>query len=127
MYATDIAFPFRFTEDCDLQQDIDSQLINQSVMIIGMTPTGTVPLDRYLGNEAANLVFDPLDDETMLAVDTSLRNAFARNESRIYLDKEFTFDEDTSGSKVIVTIPYRIVITNELMTTRLPLRKAVGG
>lgn len=126
-YARDISFPMQFTEDCDLYMDEDQDIIEQSLQLITFIPQGSFRLFPNLGSVAELAVFDPLDEETTLIFDTSLRNAFETLEPRVFLDKEFTFDESADESKLVVIIPYKIKVTGELAASRFIIPRPLSG
>ena len=126
-YARDISLPFRFDEDCDLAVDEDEAIIDQSVHVIAFTKKGSVILTESLGSSLEFSVFDPLSSESELVIDTSLRQAFELNEPRVFLDKEFTFDESADESTLFVLIPYRIKITGKLSASRIVIPRPLVG
>lgn len=127
-YTRDISFPFRFNEDCDLLMDENEELIEQALNLITFIRSGTIRLFQSLGSSVALALFDQLDAETELIIDTSLRNAFETNEPRILIDKEMTFDQTPDERKLIVIVPYRIKITAKLAATKLVIdRPLVTG
>jgi phage baseplate assembly protein W len=127
LYARDISFPMTFTEDCDLFIDENEQIINQALVLIVRTPKGTSVLFGDFGTDLMISLFDPNDDETQLLIDTSLRNSIELLEPRIFLDKDFVFDESTDGSKIIVLIPYKIIITGQSLVSRFIYRNLAEG
>ena len=72
-YARDIAYPFRFTEDCDLGLDENEQVIEQSLILILFIIRGSIVLFRVFGSSVIHSVFDPMDESGALALDTSIR------------------------------------------------------
>lgn len=126
-YARDLSFPLRFTEDCDVLMDENQEIIDQSLQLITFIPQGSFRLFPDLGSAAQLGVFDPLDEETTLIFDTSLRSAFETLEPRVFLDKEFTFDETPDESKLVVIVPYKIKVTGALSASRFVIPRPLSG
>lgn len=125
-YARDISFPLRFGEDCDLLMDEDQEIIDQSLQLITMVPSSTIRLFPQFGSAVSSSVFDPLDEETELIIDTSMRTAFEALEPRVFLDREFTFDQTPDESKLIVIVPYSIKITGALAATKFVIDRPLN-
>ncbi len=126
-YARDVGYPFRFDADCDLALDEDENVIDQALILITFTPAGSVILFLELGCDIDFSVFDPLEPATQLAIDTSLRMAFEKLEPRVFLDREFIFDEIPDANELLVVVPYMIKNTNQMWNTRLTIPRPVGG
>lgn len=126
-YARDISFPLQFTEDCDLYMDEDQEVIDQSLQLITFIPQGSFRLFFNMGSVIQLAVFDPLDEEATLILDTSLRNAFETLEPRVFLDKEFTFDESADELKLLVIVPYKIKVTGELAASKFVILRPLSG
>lgn len=117
-YARDVALPLKFDEDCNLTLDENEAIIDQAIHIIAFTRAGAIPLFITMGSEAQLGLFEPNDETTQLAIDSSLRIAFEQNESRVYLDREFVFDETADGTSLMIIIPYTIIVNGKLVTSR---------
>jgi phage baseplate assembly protein W len=126
-YARDVSFPLRFDEDCDLFLDENEAIIDQSIQLIAFTNKGNVILTEDFGSSINLSVFDPLDTETELIIDTSLRQAFEANEPRVFLDKEFVFDESADESTLIIMVPYRIKVNGKLAASRIITDRPLNG
>ncbi len=120
-YARDISLPFRFDSDCDLAVDEDEDVLEQAIILIAFTPTGTIILDVNFGTDFTISVFDPLDEETQLQIDTSLRMSIEEHEPRIFFDKEFIFDELADSNELLVIVPFVIKNTNQRWSSRLTI------
>lgn len=127
VYTVDVAMPFQFTEDCNIALDVNERLVDQGVKLAVQVMQGSIPLFSSFGSQVPASIFDPLDDETELVIDSSIRNSINNNEPRAYLDQSILFDQSADESRLVITIPYRIVITGELTATKLTLRKVVSG
>ena len=117
-FARNISFPFRYTDDADLFIDENEEVVDQSLFIIVFTREGTFLLTPDLGTKIEASAFDPLDAESNLQMDTSLRNGIERNDPRVFIDREFTFDEVAQNNSVVITIPYTIVVTGKAIASR---------
>ena len=117
-WARDIALPFRFDADCDLVQETDHEVVDHALNIIAFTPNGTVILFNEMGCALEASVFEMMDEETRLIIDTSLRTAFESQEPRIYLDKEMVFDESPDEKTLFIIVPYKIKVNGELTATK---------
>lgn len=126
-YARDVSLPMQFDADCDLLLDEDQEVIEQSLQLLTFIPQGSFRLFPDLGSAAQLAVFDPLDEETTLIFDTSLRNAFETLEPRVFLDKEFTFDETADEQKLVVIVPYKIKVTGDLAASRFVIPRPLAG
>jgi len=126
-YARDISFPLRFNDDCDLLMDEDQEVIDQALQLITFIPQGSIRLTPQFGSAILLSVFDQLDDETELIIDTSLRNAFETLEPRVFIDKEFIFDQSADERKLIVVVPYRIKVTGDLSASRFVIDRPLSG
>ena len=126
-WARDIGFPFRFTEDCNLVLDEDEAIIDQALQLITFVKKGTVILFNVFGSAVEVSVFDPLDDATELVIDTSLRLAFEELEPRVFLEREFTFDQTADELKLIIIAPYKIKVTGKLTSSRFIVDRPITG
>lgn len=126
-YARDFSFPFQFNEDCDLLMDEDQEIIDQALQLITFIPQGSIRLFPEMGSSAQLAVFDPLDEETTLIFDTSLRNAFESLEPRVFLDKEFVFDESADEQKLVVIVPYKIKVNGDTTASRFVIDRPLVG
>ncbi|MCG8436003.1 MAG: hypothetical protein MJA83_18440 [Gammaproteobacteria bacterium] len=117
-FARNISYPMRFTQDADLFLDENEEVIDQSLFIIVFTRSGFFLLTPELGNQIEANVFDPLDSESTLQMDTSLRNGIEANDPRVFIDREFEFDETTDSLGVTILIPYTIVLTGESVASK---------
>lgn len=126
-YARDISFPLQFNEDGDLLMDENQEIIDQALQLITFIPQGSFRLNPAMGSTVRLAVFDLLDQETELIIDTSMRNAFETLEPRVFLDKEFTFDESADESKLVVIVPYKIKVTGELSASRFVIPRPLSG
>lgn len=122
-YTRDVSFPLRFDEDADLALDEDEAVIEQALQIIAFTPRGSVILTETLGSNMQLDVFEQLDEATELSIDSSLRRAFEENEPRVFLDREFQFDESPDEHKLIVIAPYTIIVTGQLAVSRFIIQR----
>jgi phage baseplate assembly protein W len=125
-YARDISWPLRFDEDCDLAVDEDREVIDQALHLLAFIRRGEVPLTETFGSALEDSIFDFLDDATELAIDSSLRRAYEANEPRVFLDREFLFDESPDERKLVIIIPFRIVVTGEAATSRIVVSRPIG-
>lgn len=126
-YARDISMPFRFNEECDILMDEDQEVIDQALILITFIPAGLIRLFPEMGSGAHLVLFDQLDDESTIILDTALRNAFESLEPRVFLDREFIFDESPDQLKIITIVPYKIKVTGELSATRLVVPRPGPG
>lgn len=126
-WARDVSFPFRFTEDCNLELDEDEAVVEQALNLISFIPKGTIILFSVMGSALEISVFDQLDEETELLIDTSMREAFEELEPRVFLDKEFVFDQSPDEQKIIVIVPYHIKVTGRLTANRFTIARPTEG
>lgn len=126
-YARDLYFPLTFTDDCDLLMDEDVAVIDQSLQFITFIRQGTIRLFPEMGSYADRAVFDQLDEETELLIDSSLRSAFEALEPRVVLDKEFAFDETADEERIVVLVPYTIKVNGKLASSRFVIPRNLSG
>ncbi len=126
-YTRDLSFPMQYNEECDTLLDEDEEVIEQSLQLITFTNRGTVLLFDGFGSTIQPSVFDPLDDTTQLAIDTSMRTSFEINEERVFIDKEFSFDETPDENKLVIIIPYKIKVTGRLTASRFIIPRPLNG
>ena len=126
-WARDVSFPFQFLDDCDLVQDENEEVVDQALILITFTRNGVVLLTSNFGSALTSSVFDQLDDVTELEIDSTLRRAFETQEPRVFLDREFIFDETAGANKLIVLVPYRIVVTGKYTVARLVIPRQITG
>jgi hypothetical protein len=118
-YARDISMPFQFDAECDLLMDEDQEVIDQSMNLITFIRSGVIRLFPTMGSGAMAAVFDQLDIYAETILDTSLRTAFEAQDPRVFLDKQFIFDETPDEGKVIIVVPYKIKVNGQLTATKL--------
>lgn len=119
-YARDISYPFRYDADCDVALDENEQVIEQSLILIVFTQTGTVVLFREFGCDVEESVFDQLDDAMELAMDTSIRLGIENFEDRVILDRNPIFDEYADSNRVLVILPITLANTGQQLSVKIP-------
>lgn len=118
-YARNVSLPLRFDASADLALDTDEELIDQAIQLVVFTLTGSFPLFTDFGSTTIANVFDPLDNATQLQFDNSIRNGLTNHEPRVFLDKEFIFDERRDQNELIVIVPFKIKVTGRLAASRV--------
>lgn len=113
-YENNIAYPFRFTEDCDLVTQTDSDVIKSYLKVLISVSRGTVPLTVYFGTALELSVFEAMTEEDQLSLDSSIRSAIQNNlGDKVRIDQEIIFDELASYDGYSVLIPITIIANGE--------------
>jgi len=86
--------------------------IKESISIILGTAKGERVMRPDFGCGIHDLVFAPINTTTMSLVENSVREGLLLWESRIELIKVDVSDEKSSEGKLLVSIDYRVRITN---------------
>jgi phage baseplate assembly protein W len=86
--------------------------ITQAIGLILSTAPGERPMRPEFGCEIHNSLFDTIDAETVAEMESAVRDALARWEPRIEVDRVvFDLSEVTEG-RLTFTVHYRIRATN---------------
>jgi uncharacterized protein len=100
-------FPLRLTVQGGLQVSCDRQNIEESIFIILGTRVGERLYRPDFGSQLHELVFAPLNDDTLLLAQVYARDALQKWEPRISLES-ITAAASFEAAKLNINVSYRI-------------------
>ena len=101
-----LAFPLRMNVQGGIQLSADEPNIEESIMIILRTDLGERVYRPNFGSRLSELVFEPLNTQTLLLIRLYIEEALEMWEPRIIL-KEVRTDPDPIRGKINIVITYQ--------------------
>ncbi len=105
-------FPVRADHDKKIEVSKYEQDIREAIWIILGTAKGERVMRPDFGCGIHDLVFAPINTTTISTVETNVREGLLRWEPRIEVIKVEAKDDKASEGKLLVSIDYRVRITN---------------
>lgn len=111
--GTTIAFPLEVDETGAIAMVSGPEAIERSMNVVLSTAPGERVMRAEFGCAIWNLLFDPVNDNTLGLMAQSVREALGQWEPRIDLDSVTAFPDPHDASLVLIDIDYRIKATND--------------
>ena len=105
-------FPVRADYDRKIAMSRYEEDIREAIWIILGTAKGERVMRPDFGCGIHNLVFAPINATTISTVENNVREGLLRWEPRIEVNKVEAKDDKSSEGKLLISIDYRVRITN---------------
>jgi uncharacterized protein len=114
-----LGFPIKTNVQGGLQISVAERSVEESIQIILRTSPGERVYRPDFGSRLGELVFAPLNLQTLLLIQLSVREALEQWEPRILLEEVET-DPDPVKGRVEITIIYRLISQPDLRSLVYP-------
>jgi uncharacterized protein len=114
-----LGFPIKTNVRGGLQISVAERSVEESIQIILRTTPGERVYRPDFGSRLGELVFAPLNLQTLLLIQLSVREALEQWEPRILLEEVET-DPDPVKGRVEITIIYRLISQPDLRSLVYP-------
>lgn len=108
-----ISFPMRIDSSGSIALDSGAADIEKSMKVILSTAPGERPMRPYFGCAIWDLLFEPINANTLGLMEDAVREAMSRWEPRAAIDEVTVAPDETGLGAVTINIGYTIRSTND--------------
>lgn len=108
-----ISFPMRIDSSGSIALDGGAADIEKSMKVILSTAPGERPMRPYFGCAIWDLLFEPINPNTIGLMEDAVREAMSRWEPRAIIDEVVVTPDETGLGAVSINIGYTIRSTND--------------
>lgn len=108
-----ISFPMRVDSSGSIALDSGAADIEKSMRVILSTAPGERPMRPYFGCAIWDLLFEPINANTLGLMEDAVRDAMSRWEPRAVIDEVLVRPDETGLGAVTINIGYTIRSTND--------------
>ncbi|MEX2504034.1 MAG: GPW/gp25 family protein [Egicoccus sp.] len=108
-----ISFPMRVDSSGSIALDSGAADIEKSMRVILSTAPGERPMRPYFGCAIWDLLFEPINANTLGLMEDAVRDAMSRWEPRAVIDEVIVRPDETGLGAVTINIGYTIRSTND--------------
>lgn len=108
-----ISFPMRVDSSGSIALDGGAADIEKSMRVILSTAPGERPMRPYFGCGIWDLLFEPINANTLGLMEDAVRDAMSRWEPRAVIDEVVVRPDETGLGAVTINIGYTIRSTND--------------
>ena len=108
-----ISFPMRVDSSGSIALDSGAADIEKSMRVILSTAPGERPMRPYFGCTIWDLLFEPINANTLGLMEDAVRDAMSRWEPRAVIDEVVVRPDETGLGAVTINIGYTIRSTND--------------
>ena len=108
-----ISFPMRIDSNGSIALDSGAADIEKSMKVILSTAPGERPMRPYFGCAIWDLLFEPINPNTLGLMEDAVREAMSRWEPRAEIDQVVVTPDETGLGAVTINIGYTIRSTND--------------
>ena len=107
------SFPLRIDSSGSMALDSGAADIEKSIRVILSTAPGERPMRPYFGCAIWDLLFEPINPNTLGLMEDAVREAMSRWEPRAAIDEVMITPDETGLGAVTINIGYTIRSTND--------------